>query len=238
MTVCIAALYDGGKGFVLASDQMLTLHYPMAYEFENEEFDKIFRLCDEVPIYCLSAGNAIFAQEIMDSAKTQIMKDRVSSADKAALIVREYYAQYRMRRLIRNELETRGLDLNSFYKNHKALLPEIVSVIDRSFKTFNLGVEFIVVGYGGATCHIYTIIHPGEVYCYDSIGYASIGIGAPHVVYHMIENKYRRSLSMDSVSKLVDNAKERSQVAPGVGELTRKIIEPRGDENNEQPTNN
>lgn len=227
MTVCIAALYNRGKGFVLASDQMLTIHYPMAYEYENEEFDKITRISDKAPMYCLSAGNAIFANEIIDTARNRIENEAISLVDKAAKVVRDTYMQYRMLRLIRSELETRGLDLSSYYKNHKGLLPEIVQLIDRNFRTSNLGVEFIVVGDDGSGCHIYTIIHPGDMYCNDSIGYAAIGIGAPHVIYHMIENNYRKSSSRETIIKLVGDAKKRSQVAPGVGEKTTKIIEPK-----------
>ncbi len=227
MTVCIAALYNRGKGFVLASDQMLTIHYPMAYEYENEEFDKISRISDKAPFYCLSAGNAIFANEIIESARNQIQNEAISSIDKAAIVVRNAYMQYRMLRLVRNELETRGLNLNNYYNNQKGLLPEIVQIIDRSFRTFNLGVEFIVVGHDGSKCHLYTIIHPGDVYCTDSIGYAAIGIGAPHVIYHMIENNYRKSSNQETVRKLVEDAKKRSEVAPGVGGKTKTIIEPK-----------
>ena len=227
MTVCIAALYNRSKGFVLASDQMLTMNYPMAYEYENEEFDKISKISDKSSIYCLSAGNAIFSAEIIDAATNQIQNEGISSVDKAAQVVRDTYMKYRMLRLIRSELETRGLDLNSYYKNQRGLTPDIVTFIDRTFRTFNLGVEFLVVGSGGTQCHIYTIIHPGDVYCNDSIGYAAIGIGAPHVIYRMIENKYRKSLNEEAITKLVEEAKKRSEVAPGVGEKTRKIIEPK-----------
>lgn len=226
MTVCIAALYDNGEGFILASDQMLTIHYPMAYEYENEEFEKISRISGTLPIYCLSAGYAIFAQEIVDSTRSQIERESISLVDRAANVVRDNYMQYRMQRLVRNELETRGLNLTTFYKNHKGLLPEIVQLIDRTMRTFNLGVEFIIVGCEGSKSHIYTVIHPGEVYCNDSIGYTAIGIGAPHVIYHMIENNYRKSSNKETVAKLVEDAKKRSQVAPGVGEKTTKVIHP------------
>jgi len=41
MTVCIAALYDDGKGCVLTSDQMTTAHFPIGYEFESDEVEKL-----------------------------------------------------------------------------------------------------------------------------------------------------------------------------------------------------
>lgn len=41
MTICIAALYKNGEGCILASDRMVTVHFPMGYEYENEEVKKI-----------------------------------------------------------------------------------------------------------------------------------------------------------------------------------------------------
>jgi len=227
MTVCIAASYNNGEGFVLTSDQMLTLHYPMAYSYENEEFEKISLISDKLPIYCLSAGNAIFAQEIIDTAKTQIKNKDIKLVDQAAQEVCEAYVRYRLLRLIRSQLQIRGLDLNSYYKNHRTLSPDTVQLIDRNFRITNLGVEFIIVGASGSSCHIYTVIHPGDMFCYDSIGYAAIGVGAPHVTYHMIENSYRKSMSREATEQLVDKAKKRSEVAPGVGKKTTTIIEPK-----------
>ena len=211
---------------MLASDQMLTIHYPMAYEYENKEFEKISKIANEPPVYCLSSGVAIFASEIIDTTKTKIRDKSVSSVKGMAEKVCDAYREYRISLLVRNELQTRGLDLNSYYANHKGLLPVIVQAIDKNFRMFNLGVEFIVVGQDSFGYHIYTITHPGDLYCHDSLGYVAIGIGAPHVIYHMIENKYRKSSNKETVLKLVEDAKKRSQVAPGVGEGTNIIVEP------------
>lgn len=227
MTVCIAASCNNGEGFILVSDQMLTLHYPMAYEYENEEFEKISLISEKLPIYCLSAGNAIFANEIIDEAKSQIRSKEIKSVGLAAQEIRDAYMKYRLSRLVRNELETRGLDLNTYYKSQRILSADMVQAIDRKFRTINLGVEFIVVGKSDQSCNIYTVIHPGDVYCNDCIGYASIGIGAPHVIYHMIENNYRKSMNKELVEQLVTGAKKRSEVAPGVGRATRTIVEPK-----------
>lgn len=224
MTVCIAALYDNGEGCVLVSDKMLTLHSPMAYEYENEEFEKIQKIVGEPSVYCLSAGAAVVASEIIDTTKSKIGNQKRPSVKSVAEMVCDTYVEYRKSRIVKNELQTRGLDLNSYYTNQKVLLPGIVQAIDKTFRTFNLGVEFIIAGKDSSGCHIYTLGHPGELFCLDSIGYASIGIGAPHVVYHMIEYKYRKSSTKDIVVKLVEDAKTRSEVAPGVGEKSEKIL--------------
>jgi 20S proteasome alpha/beta subunit len=211
------------------SDKMLTLKYPMAYEYENEEFEKIKKVTEEPLIYCLSAGVAVFASEIIETAKNQASNKKGLTVKSVAEIVCKAYTEYRKSRLVRNELLTRGLDLNSYYANHKGLLGSIVETIDKTFRMWNLGVEFIVAGRDSSGYHIYTIVHPGDLYCQDSIGYSTIGIGAPHATYHMIENKYRISSDKDIVVKLVKDAKKRSEVAPGVGAKTESIVLPVGE---------
>ena len=41
LTICVAALYEDGKGAVLASDRMVTAHIPFGYEFEHQQTAKI-----------------------------------------------------------------------------------------------------------------------------------------------------------------------------------------------------
>jgi len=62
LTICIAALYDNGKGCVLASDQMTTVHFPIGYEFENEEVKKIIKIRETAVAYLLIAGDVFFCK--------------------------------------------------------------------------------------------------------------------------------------------------------------------------------
>ena len=141
-----------------------------------------------------------------------------------AELLRSSYQNTRKMHLVRNELEPRGLDLNTYYQSQQRLLPQSVQLIDNAFKIYNPRVELIVAGKGESLCQVFTILNPGDSMCHDCIGYAAIGSGAPHAIYSLIEAKYKKSLDKESVEKLLREAKRRSEVAPGGGERTKIVI--------------
>ena len=222
MTICIAALYGNGKGCILCSDQMVTAHIPMGYEYESEDVDKIISVCNTSPIHALTAGDVLAANEIIELARKQIEESGISTTSGVAEILRNSYQTIRREVIIQNELEPRGLSLNSFHNSHQRLLPQIVQIIDRAFAEFNAGVDF-VLGKEDNTCRIFTISNPGQLGCHDPIGYAAVGSGAPHAIYSIIDSKYKKSMDKDTVEKIVIEAKTRSEVAPGVGNATKII---------------
>jgi hypothetical protein len=65
MTVCIAAVCDGGKKIVVAADRMFTAGAPINLEFETSE-KKIETLSPSCA--ALFAGNSAFATEILHGA--------------------------------------------------------------------------------------------------------------------------------------------------------------------------
>jgi len=225
VTVCIAVLHSKGEGFVLASDQMTTAHFPIGYEFETDEVEKIVKIDDSCPVYALISGDVLFANTVIEQARRQIavegMKDVTSIAEK----VREAYQKVRLTRVIRNELEPRGMTINDYHDKQQKLLAPLVQVIDNAFKVFNPRVEFIIAGKDENTAHIFTVVNPGDITCHDTIGYAAIGSGAPHAIYSLIEGDYKKSLDKEQVEIIIKAAKKRSEVAPGVGRATRVISE-------------
>jgi hypothetical protein len=224
MTVCIAALYDNGKGCVVASDQMTTAHFPIGYEFENDEVEKIVQINGAVPVFALISGDVLFANEVIQAVKKDVEAQAINSTPVIAELFRKAYQNIRRQKIIRNELEPRGLDLGSYYQNQKNLLPQIVQMLDNALRQYNPRVEFIVAGKGESLCHIFTIVNPGDSTCHDSIGYTAIGSGSPHAMYSLIESNYKKSLDQEKVKKLVEQAKKRSEVAPGVGKETKIVV--------------
>lgn len=218
MTICIAALYDNCSGCVMASDQMTTAHFPIAYEFESDEVEKIVHVGDFT--YVLIAGDVLFANEIIKATRRQYGDRNIEAMDALVEAARQSYQTVRKQHLIQTELEARGLDLNSYYQGQQKLLPGLVQTIDLAFRTYNPGVDLIIAGKDNSGCHIYTIQNPGESRCHDPIGFAAIGTGGPHAIYSLIEGKYKKSLSREKADELVRKAKERSEVAPGVGKGT------------------
>jgi len=223
MTICIAALYENGKGFVLASDLMTTAHFPIGYEFEREDVEKIIKITESAEVYALIAGDVFFANAAIEKAREQAKGQGINIVDGIAELVRSSYQDIRRERVVRGELEPRGLNISSYYQNHQKLLPNIVQMIDKSFVSYNPGVELIIAGRGETGCHLFTVSNPGQCLCHDAIGYTAIGSGAPHAIYSLMDSNYEKSLNKAKVIDLVNKAKERSQVAPGVGAKTKSI---------------
>ena len=224
MTVCIAALCENGNSCVLVSDQMTTAHIPMGYEFENEEVEKIVKLNDSVDVYALISGDVLFANEVIEAVRKEVDSQSITAIPAIVELFRKSYQNIRRSHITRNELEPRGLDIPAYYEGHKTILPQIVQMIDNAFRRYNPRVDFILAGKGESQCHLFTIVNPGDSICHNSLGFVSIGSGAPHAMYSIIESNYKKSMDTEAVKKLLLEAKSRSQVAPGVGTKTQVIV--------------
>lgn len=220
MTICIAALYENGKGCVLASDQMTTAHFPIGYEFENEEVKKIIKVRETTIAYLLIAGDVLFANEVLEAVRKEVETKGIIAIPIIAESFRHHYQNLRRQHIIRNELEPRCLTIDSFYAAHQRLFPQIVQLIDNAFKSWNPRTELIIAGFSESSCSIFSIVNPGDLFCHDAIGFMAVGSGAPHAVYSLIESGYKKSMDVQTVHKLVEIAKHRSEVAPGVGRGT------------------
>ena len=102
---CIAALADNGSSCVLVSDKMTTAHFPLGYEFERD-VEKIVKITDT--IYALISGDVLSAHEIIQTTKSKITG--VGNVNQIADTIRGAYVETRRTRIIRTELEPRGLD--------------------------------------------------------------------------------------------------------------------------------
>lgn len=227
MTVCIGALAENRKKLVLAADKMITANIPIAYQFEKEDVQKIYTLSEKVRV--LTAGNALFAFEIVENTKKDISKSALdgkpfTSVEEYAECIRVNYQNFRRKIIVQSVLEPRGLNLQSYYQLQKSLNPGIVQEIEQAFINYNLGVDLIVAGVNDDSCHLYSITHPGVSTSHDAIGYVSVGSGAPHAMYSLIASAYTKGKTLDEVKTFVEEAKKRSEVAPGVGKETEIVI--------------
>jgi len=226
MTVCIAALYDNGKGCVLASDQMTTAHFPIGYEFENEEVKKIVKIKETTVTYLLSSGDVLFANEVLEYVRKDVDAKGITATPIIAELFRHHYQNVRRQHIVRTELEPRGLTLDTYYQAHQRLTQQIVMMIDNALKTGNPRTELIVAGFGESGCNVFSIVNPGDLFCHNALGFAAVGSGAPHAMYSLIESGYKKSMDAKTVYKFVETAKHRSEVAPGVGKGTEIISVP------------
>ena len=226
MTICIAALYENGKGCVLASDQMTTARFPIGYEFENEEIKKIIKVRETTVSYLLSAGDVLFANEVLEAVRKDVDEKGITATPVIAELFRRHYQTVRKQHIIRHELEPRGLTLDLYYQAHQKLVQAVVMMIDNALKTGNPRTELIVTGFGESGCSVFSIINPGDLFCHDAIGFVAVGSGGPHAIYSLIEAGYKKSMDAKTVYDLVKKAKRRSEVAPGVGRGTEIISLP------------
>ena len=139
------------------------------------------------------------------------------TVSEAAERVRESYQNIRLTKVIHGELEPRGLDLNQYYERHQTLSPHIVQMIDQALSSSDLGVTMLIAGANEQVHAIYTILNSGAILDNGGIGHGAIGTGAPHALSVLIEGAYTSSMTKDQVTELVEKAKLRSEVAPGVG---------------------
>lgn len=223
MTICIAALYENGKGCVLASDQMTTAHFPIGYEFENEEVKKIIKIRETTVAYLLAAGDVLFANEVLEAVRKDVDAKGITATPIIAELFRQHYQNVRKQHIIRNELEPRGLTIQSYYEGQQRLVQPVVMMIDNALKSSNPRTELIVAGFGEVCCSVFSIMNPGDLFCHDAIGFAAVGSGGPHALYSLIESGYKKSMDGKTVYELVEKAKRRSEVAPGVGRGTEII---------------
>jgi len=220
MTVCIAALCNDGENCVLASDQMTTAHFPIGYEFETEDVEKIVCIVDSA--FVLTAGDVLFAREVIEETRKRLV-DRVVRVKALTEAARTAYQHIRILQVVHTQLEPRGLNLDSYYQSQQRLMPAIVQMVDQALVGHNPGVELIIAGKDDLGCHIYTVQSPGRSICHNPVGFAAIGSGGPHAVYSLIEAGYRKSLGIEEVKRMIEQAKKRAEVAPGVGADTRII---------------
>lgn len=228
MTVCVAALCDGGQGVVLAADHMITAHFPIGYEFEDDRFSKVHRISANA--YAMFAGDVVSGDAIVEMARNAVRDNGMSNVGEIAALVSSVYGQYRHMQAAQLCLSPRGLTLERYYELHPVLNPGIVGSIDEALMTHNIGVECIVVGRTKDTYSIHAVHHPGMSSCVDAIGYTAVGSGAPYILLSLLGDKYHKSLPSDKVHKMVQCAKKKSEVAPGVGTESKYLRFPKQEE--------
>lgn len=227
MTICIAAMADNSRRLVLAADRMQswTVGMAMPVQIETDDMPKVHDLSTNT--VALTSGGSTFAFDILRATRKRLGEVENGTVEQMAELVREEYQEYRRTLLIRSILEPRGLDLASYLGNQQVLDPTLVREIDEQFSQYNVQVDAIIAGHDPDGCHIYTLTHPGVVYCFDAIGFACLGSGAPHATYHLIGEDYKKSLPVEKVRELVLEAKKKSEKAPGVGVETDIVQLPR-----------
>lgn len=221
MTICIAVLCNQSKHIVVVSDRMITSSYP-PIEFEHG-IPKLVEICPSCIV--LTSGDALAHADLC-----RVVRARISglSHPRAATIteeVRKAYVAQRLKTIEERFLAPRGWTLKDFYETHvRTLPPDLFVAIDHQLSSYDYGLEIIVAGSDSDEAHIYGIRHPGEVDCYDSLGYHAIGIGAMHAISSLIVNGCLPTININMAVYLAYEAKKNAENAPMVGQDTDMAI--------------
>lgn len=222
MTVCIGAMANDGKTIVAVADKMISINAPMAYQYENDGVQKIYDLKEN--IVAMYAGATNLADEIIKNAIIKINEQNPETVHATAEIVKDEYQAYRLNLLSEAVFKPHKFTIEEYNDRQKDLNQEVVNSIEKSLTEFNLGIDLLICGLDATGGHIYTISNPGISLLSDGVGYACIGIGAPHALYSLIDSGYVKSLPNEKVEAMLETAKKRSENAPGVGKLTQKKV--------------
>jgi 20S proteasome alpha/beta subunit len=224
VTICIAAIADNKKSVIVAADKMLSLTNPVPYQFEPKDLSKIYKL-DNCAVV-MAAGNTIFCDEVSRLAVQKVSGSEDKSRQKVVELVLDAYHEVRRRMVVDSVLKPRQMTYEEYLDKQKTLHDSVVANIENAITENNIGIELIIAGYDQGEAYINIVQHPGISVSLDVVGYACIGIGAPHAQIHMIESNYEKSLSVKEITKMVKAAKKKSEYAPGVGQGTDIMVLP------------
>jgi 20S proteasome alpha/beta subunit len=216
VTVGIAAIcrLDDTPYVVGAADRMLTAG-DIAVEHPHP---KIIALTPR--IVALSAGDVTAHLAIGRAAEAEIGRLQVSDVAAAAEIVGAAYRSYRGRMAELRILAPMGLTMSSFITHQRELAPDLAAQVSRAIADQVADVETIVAGVDEQGGHVFHVGDPGQVTCYDGIGFAAIGNGGRHAVSFLLQVGYTPQVALSRAVVLVYTAKKRAEVAPGVGSTT------------------
>jgi 20S proteasome alpha/beta subunit len=216
LTVGIAAICRmGADPFIVgAADRMLTAG---DIEFEHPE-PKVMPLASR--IVALFAGDVTAHLSIYTAARAEIGRSSVLDVATAAEIVGAAYREYRGRVAERRILTPLGLTMDTFFARQRDLTTEVATQVTRALAAQSADVETIVAGVDDRGGHVFLIADPGQVTCYDGIGFAAIGNGSRHAASHLLQLGYTPRVPFPRAAVLVHVAKKRAEVAPGVGPTT------------------
>ena len=215
VTICIAAICQsipGGPPCVIgATDRKVTAG---DIQFEPP-MSKIWQLASGV--VALVAGDSDAQSEICSYVLRKQPQDVVAT-------VRAYcdeLGKYNRRQAERAILFPLGMNMKSFLSSQKGMSPDFIEQIRYEIKKERAEIKTIICGVDhqfGA--QIFVVDWNSKAYSNSSIGFAAIGDGEWHASSQFMFSKYVPTWSLVRSMLLVYSAKQRAQVAPGVGEDT------------------
>jgi len=162
MTICIAAICDGGDSIVVAADRMFTAGPPLNLEFEPP-ISKIEKLGDAC--VAMSSGNGLYASELAEKVRSRLKGSTGGKNPKLVNVVaytKEAYVNFRNEKVQDQILSahlgpdfanavSKSVSLPTYLKDQPQMYQQMI--IQNA--NFNLGVEVTIAGCDESGSHIY-----------------------------------------------------------------------------------
>ena len=224
MTICVAAMCEGGNTIFGASDRMLS---GRDVEFEPPQA-KVFNLTRSIAI--LVAGDTALQMEILLRVKADVdarIKLEPTNwwlLNDVANLYSRYYSEARVKRAERAILAPLGMTSDSFLQLQQQLAPQLVTQLATELINYEAPVvQTIVLGVDTTGGHIY-VCNNADVTCQDGVGFAAIGSGSAHANSVFMFGGHSKWKPMPESFLMTYFAKKRAEVAPGVGTATDMLM--------------
>jgi hypothetical protein len=167
MTVCIAAVCDGGRSIVVCADRMFTAPAPVNVEFETSE-KKIEKLSPSC--VALVSGNSAYSSEIILKAIKLLSGAQTPGIEYVSGTVKNAYSSVRDEKVREHViLPTLGPDFirvestGATIPQYLQFQPNLYNQIVMMMSGFNLNSDIIVAGVDENGARIAIVTHPGTV---------------------------------------------------------------------------
>lgn len=216
VTVCIAALCDSGETIISVVDRRVGMEF-----VEADTVQKIGWL--HTDWRSLLAGDFSAASEVARLASVCIGMQHGKLGEIGSRSVKDcLVAAYERVRIARAEaqyLKSRGWSLEEFkQKGHSSLPESTFTEIDRSIRTYDLGVDLIAYGFMGKYGEIIQIANPCIVSFESDSAFSAIGTGSVAALSSLYARELTRHTPLSAALYYVYEAKIAAERASGVGE--------------------
>lgn len=215
MTVCIAAVANGGKNIIFAADQMLGVGGVKA---DFASIAKGYKIHNHW--MALYSGDASLVSPILLRVRAALDEIENANFGEVSDTLFRIYREERVKFAEQAVLSPFSLDMPTFVDMMATNDTAEISDLKRRIEDVDFGCEFLVGGFDcddGNRAHIFTISPPAVIRSYNPLKFWSIGSGADLALSSLLFRRFREGLSLETAIYHVAEAKFMSEAATGVG---------------------
>jgi len=216
LTQLIAAICERRSKAIALSDRMITTQdLSLAFEHESPKIDKITDNC-----VAMTAGSALVHEPIFKEVRSKFKERPKSSIYEIAKVMKSEYQNLRTEMMNDEIFRRRGISIEYFYRNQGILHDATVMELNRRMDEFDLDLHIVLVGVDNEGAHIICIYDPGTIMPFDALGFCCVGTGRRHADTTFAYRRYTPIFSLKKALYIAYEAKKRSEMAGGVGQMT------------------